>query len=135
MQIQLNVPNDAANGSKWMIFRRSGAVSYATVFEGALYAGDDTDFELDTDFNDNGERDPVVHYSRIDDQKEAPNVGSDLKCGVSINHEALSAVLYNLERIAATARVMSEYKTIEHRRRAVDEINSYIESIKTYILE
>ena len=63
------------------------------------------------------------------------NVGSDLKFGVSIEHTALSNLLYNLERIDATARVMSENKTIEHRRRAVAEINYYIESIKTEILE
>ena len=62
-------------------------------------------------------------------------MGSDLKCGVSIDHEALSAVLYNLERIDATARVMSENKTIEHRRRAVAEINYYIGAIKEAILE
>lgn len=135
MELQINVPNDAVNCSKWMIFRRSGKISFATVFEGALYAGDDTDFELDTDFNDNGERDPVVNYALIGGQTEAPSVGSDLKCGVSIDHEALSAVLYNLERIAATARVMSENKTIEHRRRAVAEINYYIDAIKTEILE
>ena len=68
-------------------------------------------------------------------EAEAPSVGSDLKCGVSIDHEALSAVLYNLERIDATARVMSENKTIEHRRRAVAEINYYIGAIKEAILE
>lgn len=135
MQLQLNVPNDAENGSKWMIFRRSGKISFATVFEGAIYAGDDTDFELDTDFNDNGERDPVVHYALIANQTEAPSVGIELKLGVSIDHEALSAVLYNLERIDATARVMSENKTIEHRRRAVAEINYYIGAIKEAILE
>lgn len=134
MQLQLNVPNDAANDSKWMIFRRSGKVSFATVFEGALYAGDDTDFELDTDFNDNGERDPVVHYSRIGDQKEAPCVGIDLKCGVSIDHEALSAVLGKLDRVA---EILDQLPDATLMTRRIDSAKALriIESIKTNILE
>lgn len=63
------------------------------------------------------------------------NVGSDLKFGVSIEHTALSNLLYNLERIDATAHIMAENKVIEHRRRAVAEINYYIDAIKTDILE
>ena len=140
MKLQINVPNDAEHGSKWMIFRRSGKISFATLIDGVLYNGDqitEDDYvaELDVEDNYEDDGDAVMYYALIEGQKEAPSVGSDLKCGVSIDHEALNAVLYNLERIDATARVMSENKTIEHRRRAVAEINYYIGAIKEAILE
>lgn len=140
MKLQINVPNDALSGSKWMIFRRSGKTSFATLIDGVLYNGDkiyEDDYisEVDVENNYEGDCDAVMYYALIVGHTEAPSVGSDLKCGVSIDHEALSAVLYNLERIDATARVMSENKTIEHRRRAVAEINYYIGAIKEAILE
>ena len=139
MKIIKEMPENAEEGSKWLVMRQNGEVTFSTVSNTYFYEGDASSGAdvLDVISDGEGNVNRVAYYMPLTEEieKEAPSVGSDLKCGVSIDHEALSAVLYNLERIDATARVMSENKTIEHRRRAVAEINYYIGAIKEAILE
>lgn len=139
MKIIKEMPENAEEGSKWLVMRQNGEVTFSTVSNTYFYEGDASSGAdvLDVISDGEGNVNRVAYYMPLTEETEteAPSVGSDLKCGVSIDHEALSAVLYNLERIDATARVMSENKTIEHRRRAVAEINYYIGAIKTNILE
>lgn len=139
MKIIKEMPENAEEGSKWLVMRQNGEVTFSTVSNTYFYEGDASSGAdvLDVISDGEGNVNRVAYYMPLTEEteKKAPSVGSDLKCGVSIDHEALSAVLYNLERIDATARVMSENKTIEHRRRAVAEINYYIGAIKEAILE
>lgn len=139
MKIIKEMPENAEEGSKWLVMRQNGEVTFSTVSNTYFYEGDASSGAdvLDVISDGEGNVNRVAYYMPLTEETEAeaPSVGSDLKCGVSIDHEALSAVLYNLERIDATARVMSENKTIEHRRRAVAEINYYIGAIKEAILE
>lgn len=139
MKIIKEMPENAEEGSKWLVMRQNGEVTFSTVSNTYFYEGDASSGAdvLDVISDGEGNVNRVAYYMPLTEEteEEAPSVGSDLKCGVSIDHEALSAVLYNLERIDATARVMSENKTIEHRRRAVAEINYYIGAIKEAILE
>ena len=139
MKIIKEMPENAEEGSKWLVMRQNGEVTFSTVSNTYFYEGDASSGAdvLDVISDGEGNVNRVAYYAPLTEETEteASSVGSDLKCGVSIDHEALSAVLYNLERIDATARVMSENKTIEHRRRAVAEINYYIGAIKEAILE
>lgn len=139
MKIIKEMPENAEEGSKWLVMRQNGEVTFSTVSNTYFYEGDASSGAdvLDVISDGEGNVNRVAYYMPLTEEteKKAPSVGSDLKCGVSIDHEALSAVLYNLDRIDATARVMSENKTIEHRRRAVAEINYYIGAIKEAILE
>lgn len=139
MKIIKEMPENAEEGSKWLVMRQNGEVTFSTVSNTYFYEGDASSGAdvLDVISDGEGNVNRVVYYAPLteDTEEKAPSVGIELKAGCSLDHEALSAVLYNLERIYATARAMSENKTIEHRRRAVAEINYYIESIKTEILE
>lgn len=139
MKIIKEMPENAEEGSKWLVMRQNGEVTFSTVSATYFYEGDASSGAavLDVIHDGAGNLNRVAYYMPLTEETEAeaPSVGSDLKLGVSIDHVALSNVLYNLERIAATARVISENKTIEHRRRAVDEIDYYIGAIKTEILE
>lgn len=62
------------------------------------------------------------------------NVGSDLKCGVFIDHEALSAVLGKLDRVAEILDQLPEVYTADSRRKDVNNALSIIESIKNDFL-
>lgn len=139
MKIIKEMPENAEEGSKWLVMRQNGEVTFSTVSNTYFYEGDASSGAavLDVIHDAEGNLNRVSYYAPLTEEteEETPSVGSDLKLGVSIDHEALSDVLYNLERIDATARVMSENKTIEHRRRAVAEINYYIGAIKEAILE
>lgn len=140
MQLQINVPNDAEHGSKWMIFRRSGKLSFATLIDGVLYNGDqitedDCVAELDVEDNYEDDGDAVMYYALIEGQKEVQSVGSDLKLSVTIDHEALSAVLGKLDRVAELLKQIPEASLVEYRRRGACNALSIIESIKDDILE
>lgn len=139
MKIIKEMPENAEEGSKWLVMRQNGEVTFSTVSNTYFYEGDASSGAdvLDVIHDAEGNLNRVDYYMPLTEEAEteAPSVGIELKLGVSIDHEALSAVLYNLERIDATARAMSENKTIEHRRRAVAEINYYIGAIKEAILE
>lgn len=140
MELQINVPNDAEHGSKWMIFRRSGKISFATLIDGVLYNGDqitEDDYvaELDVEDNYEDDGDAVMYYALIEGQKEATSVGSELKCGVSIDHEALTSVLHRLDHLTDMLKQLPEARLIEYRRRDAATALRIIESIKTDILE
>lgn len=140
MKIITEMPENAAEGSKWLVMRQNGEVTFSTVSGTYFYEGDASSGAdvLDVIHDGKGNLNRVVYYVPLTEgaEKEAPTVGSELKINdIVLGPHAIANVMYNLERIAETARVMAENKTIEHRRRAVDEINYYIGAIKSDILE
>ena len=133
MKIIKEMPENAAEGSKWLVMRQNGEVTFSTVsntyfYEGGASSGADV---LDVNLN------RVAYYMPLteDTETEAPSVGSYLKCGVFIYHEALIAVLGKLDSVAEILEQLPEVYTSDNRRKDVNNALRIIESIKTDILE
>ena len=140
MKIIKEMPENAEEGSKWLVMRQNGEVTFSTVSNTYFYEGDASSGAdvLDVISDGEGNVNRVAYYMPLTEEieKEAPSVGSDLKLNdIVLGPHAIANVMYNLTRIFDTARTMANIKNPEQRRRCVDEIEWYIGGIKTELLE
>lgn len=139
MKIIKEMPENAEEGSKWLVMRQNGEVTFSTVSNTYFYEGDASSGAdvLDVISDGEGNVNRVAYYMPLTEEAEteAPSVGSDLKCGVSIDHEALSAVMGKLDRVSEILDQLPDVYTADSRRKDVNNALRIIESIKTDILE
>lgn len=139
MKIINEMPENAEDGSKWLVMRQNGEVTFSTVSNTYFYEGDASSGAdvLDVIHDGKGNLNRVSYYAPLTEatEEEAPSVGSDLKLGVSIDHEALTSVLHKLDHLTDMLKQLPEARLIEYRRRDAATALRIIESIKTAILE
>lgn len=135
MQLQTKLPNDAVNGSKWMIFRMSGKLSFATLIDGVLYNGghlteDDFVSELDVENNYEGDGDAVTYYALIGGQTEEPSVGITSDIGVNLDGSTYSRILQQLDAVNDMLKKIPVYTASERSIRYAKESSRIIDEIK-----
>ena len=139
MKIIKEMPENAEDGSKWLVMRQNGEVTFSTVSNTYFYEGDASSSAavLDVIHDGEGNLNRVAYYMPLTEETEkaAPSVGSDLKFGVSIDHEALTSVLHKLDHLTDMLKQLPEARLIEYRRRDAATALRIIEAIKTDILE
>lgn len=139
MKIIKEMPENAEEGSKWLVMRQNGEVTFSTVSSTYFYEGDASSGAavLDVIHDAEGNLNRVAYYAPLTEETEAeaPSVGSELKCGVSIDHEALTSVLHKLDHLTDMLKQLPEARLIEYRRRDAATALRIIESIKSDILE
>lgn len=139
MKIIKEMPENAEEGSKWLVMRQNGEVTFSTVSNTYFYEGDASSGAdvLDVIHDGEGNLNRVAYYAPLTEETEAeaPSVGSELKCGVSIDHEALTSVLHKLDHLTDMLKQLPEARLIEYRRRDAATALRIIESIKSDILE
>lgn len=139
MKIIKEMPENAEEGSKWLVMRQNGEVTFSTVSATYFYEGDASSGAdvLDVIHDAEGNLNRVAYYAPLTEEaeEETPSVGSELKSGVTIAYEALMVMLARMDRVAELLKQLPEASPVENRRRDAENALSLIELIKTEILE
>lgn len=134
MKIIKEMPENAEEGSKWLVMRQNGEVTFSTVSNTYFYEGDASSGAdvLDVIHDGEGNLNRVAYYMPLTEETEteAPSVGIDGQIAVSIDMDTFAYILNRLDAVSEILKKLNERDVSAYNQSYAKSASTIVDDIK-----